>query len=128
MDKFVLVLAAALCFSTSAIAEVTCRTDVSGDIHCTGYDKDGNYVNTTAHKDVAGNIITTGSIGNRKVNTTAHKDVSGNINTTGHVGNSSINTVSHTDVSGKTTTSGSVGKKKINYQSRKDVSGNKLYR
>ena len=27
MDKFVLVLAAALCFSTSAIAEVTCHTD-----------------------------------------------------------------------------------------------------
>lgn len=45
MDKFVLVLAAALCFSTSAIAEVTCHTDAFGDVNCTGYDKDGNYVN-----------------------------------------------------------------------------------
>lgn len=40
MDKFVLVLAAALCFSTSAIAEVTCHTDAFGDVNCTGYDKD----------------------------------------------------------------------------------------
>ena len=47
MDKFVLVLAAALCFSTSAIAEVTCHTNAFGDVNCTGYDKDGHYVNTT---------------------------------------------------------------------------------
>ena len=40
MDKFVLVLAAALCFSTSAIAEVTCHTDAFGDVNCTGYDKE----------------------------------------------------------------------------------------
>ena len=54
MDKFVLVLAAALCFSTSAIAEVTCHTDAFGDVNCTGYDKDGHYVNTTSHKDAFG--------------------------------------------------------------------------
>ena len=64
MDKFVLVLAAALCFSTSAIAEVTCHTDAFGDVNCTGYDKDGNYVNTTSHKDAFGDVTTTGHIGN----------------------------------------------------------------
>ena len=56
MDKFVLVLAAALCFSTSAIAEVTCHTDAFGDVNCTGYDKDGHYVNTTSHKDAFGRV------------------------------------------------------------------------
>ena len=60
MDKFVLVLAAALCFSTSAIAEVTCHTDAFGDVNCTGYDKDGHYVNTTSHKDAFGDVTTTG--------------------------------------------------------------------
>ena len=58
MDKFVLVLAAALCFSTSAIAEVTCHTDAFGDVNCTGYDKDGHYVNTTSHKDAFGDVTT----------------------------------------------------------------------
>ena len=62
MDKFVLVLAAALCFSTSAIAEVTCHTDAFGDVNCTGYDKDGHYVNTTSHKDAFGDVTTTGHI------------------------------------------------------------------
>ena len=66
MDKFVLVLAAALCFSTSAIAEVTCHTDAFGDVNCTGYDKDGHYVNTTSHKDAFGDVTTTGHIGNRR--------------------------------------------------------------
>ena len=47
MDKFVLVLAAALCFSTSAIAEVTCHTDAFGDVNCTGYDKDALSVKIT---------------------------------------------------------------------------------
>ena len=59
-----MVLAAALCFSTSAIAEVTCHTDAFGDVNCTGYDKDGNYVNTTSHKDAFGDVTTTGHIGN----------------------------------------------------------------
>ena len=85
MDKFVLVLAAALCFSTSAIAEVTCHTDAFGDVNCTGYDKDGHYVNTTSHKDAFGDVTTTGHIGNSKVNTTAHTDAFGDVNTTGHM-------------------------------------------
>lgn len=92
MDKFVLVLAAALCFSTSAIAEVTCHTDAFGDVNCTGYDKDGHYVNTTSHKDAFGDVTTTGHIGNSKVNTTAHTDAFGDVNTTGHIGNSQVNT------------------------------------
>mgnify|MGYP000044265378 len=91
MDKFVLVLAAALCFSTSAIAEVTCHTDAFGDVNCTGYDKDGHYVNTTSHKDAFGDVTTTGHIGNSKVNTTAHTDAFGDVNTTGHIGNSQVN-------------------------------------
>ena len=78
-----MVLAAALCFSTSAIAEVTCHTDAFGDVNCTGYDKDGNYVNTTSHKDAFGDVTTTGHIGNSKVNTTAHTDAFGDVNTTG---------------------------------------------
>lgn len=74
MDKFVLVLAAALCFSTSANAEVTCRNDPFGDLNCTGYDQNGNYVNTTTRKDPLGNIKVTGHIGDKSVNTTSRKD------------------------------------------------------
>ena len=77
MDKFVLVLAAALCFSTSAIAEVTCHTDAFGDVNCTGYDKDGNYVNTTSHKDAFGEDTTTGQISNIKIKSTPHTDAFG---------------------------------------------------
>lgn len=75
MDKFVLVLAAALCFSTSAYADVTCRTDINGNLNCFGYDQDGNYVNTTAHKDINGHIHTTGRVGNNSIDTTLFEGV-----------------------------------------------------
>ena len=74
MLKKIIIISAVLLVSTSANASVTCyHNDFLDTTTCSGYDSDGNSVNTTSyHNDFLDTTTTSGYVGDTDINTTSY--------------------------------------------------------